>query len=120
MSTQVKLPRRTRDIHRTGPDGPGWTEAFPPWPQLEAVPAAVLALTKVLSHKIPQLPSVLVLEMYHVKSLATQRNLTQDPTRTSASQLFPLESKPFSHSVMVNFLRGKKKPFVGNILFQAM
>lgn len=103
MSAQVKLSRWIRDVHC-----PEWTEAFPPWPQLEALPAAALALMKVLSHEILQLPSVPVPEMYRIKSLVTQRNLTQDPARTSASQLFPLESKPFSHSMMVNFLRGEK------------
>lgn len=76
----------------------------------EAAPAAAaFAATKVFSHKTSPLPSVLALavEMYRIKSLVTQRNLTQDPTRNSASQLFPPESEPLSHSMMVIFFKGK-------------
>ena len=111
MSIQVKLPRSLRDTQWTGLDYPECNEA---------APAAALALTKVLNHRIPQLPAALVPEMYQRKSLVTQHNLTQDPTRISASQLFPPEAKPFLHPVMVMFQGGEKKPFVDNSSHQAV
>jgi hypothetical protein len=87
---QVKLSGWIKDIHGAGLDCPERNEEFP-------------FLDSVLSHKIPQLPDTPVLQMYLIKPLVTLQNLTQVPTRSPASQLFPPEFKLFSHSILVIF-----------------